>query len=91
MSEITGLIVVLKTLSVALGGLITYFAYRAYRRTDARPLRCLSIGFAVITLGAMLGGFIDQLLVMTREWALVMESSLAVVGFAVILYSLYVE
>ena len=91
MTEITGLIVVLKTLSVTLGGLITYFAYRAYRRTDARPLRCLSIGFAIITLGAMLGGIIDQLLVTTREWALVIESLLAVVGFAVILYSLYID
>lgn len=91
MSEITGLIVVLKTLSVTLGGLITYFAYRAYRRTDARPLRCLSIGFAIITFGALLGGIIDQLLFLTREWAIVGESSLAVVGFAVILYSLYVK
>ncbi|MBS3759919.1 DUF7521 family protein [Halodesulfurarchaeum sp.] len=91
MSEITGLVVVLKSITVVLGGLITLFAYRAYRRTNAIPLRWLSIGFATITLGAMLGGFIDQLLVMTREWALVMESSLAVVGFAVILYSLYVK
>jgi energy-converting hydrogenase Eha subunit F len=91
MSEITGLIVVLKSISVVLGGLITYFAYRAYRRTNASPLRWLSIGFATITIGAMLGGFIDQLLMMTREWALAMESSLAVVGFAIILYSLYVD
>ncbi|MFB6085494.1 MAG: hypothetical protein ABEJ84_01595 [Halodesulfurarchaeum sp.] len=91
MSEITGLIVVLKTLSVALGGLITYFAYRAYRRTGASALRWLSIGFAVITFGALLGGIIDQVLVTTREWAIVMESSLAVVGFAIILYSLYAE
>lgn len=91
MSEITGLIVVLKSITVVLGGLITYFAYRAYRRTNARPLRCLSIGFATITFGAMLAGFIDQLLAMTREWALAMESGLAVVGFAIILYSLYVE
>jgi energy-converting hydrogenase Eha subunit F len=91
MSEITGLVVVLKSITVVLGGLITFFAYRAYRRTNATPLRWLSIGFATITLGAMLGGFIDQLLRMTREWALVMESSLAVVGFAVILYSLYAK
>jgi energy-converting hydrogenase Eha subunit F len=91
MSEVTGLIVVLKTISVVLGGLITYFAYRAYRRTGARALRYLSIGFGVVTLGALLGGAIDQLLTMTREWALVMESSLAVIGFAVILYSLYVN
>ncbi|MDZ7849920.1 MAG: hypothetical protein U5K70_03595 [Halodesulfurarchaeum sp.] len=91
MSEITGLIVVLKTFTVVLGGLITYFAYRAYRRTEARPLRWLSIGFAIITLGTLFGGMVDQLLVTTREWAIVMESSLAVVGFGIILYSLYAE
>jgi|APHM01.1.fsa_nt_gi hypothetical protein len=91
MTEITGLILVLKSLTVVLGGLITYFAYRAYRRTNARPLRCLSIGFATITVGSMLGGIIDQMLNLTREWAIVMESLLAVVGFAVILYSLYIE
>lgn len=91
MSEVTGLIVVLKSISAVLGGLITLYAYKAYRRTNASPLRWLSLGFATVTLGVVLGGFIDQLLLMTREWALVMESSLAVVGFVVILYSLYAK
>ena len=91
MSEITGLVVVLKSLTAVLGGLVTYFAYRAYRRTDARALRTLAIGFAIVTLGTLLGGAIDQLSMMTREWALVMESSMAVLGFGVILYSLYEE
>lgn len=91
MTEVMGLILVLKSLTVLLGGLITYFSYRAYRRTHARPLRCLSIGFATITVGAVLGGIIDQLLDLTREWAITMESLLAVIGFAVVLYSLYIE
>jgi energy-converting hydrogenase Eha subunit F len=91
MIAVTGLIVVLKSLTVVLGGLITYYAYRAYRRTEARALRYLSIGFGVVTMGALLGGAIDQLLNLTREWALLMESSLAVIGFGIILYSLYVN
>jgi len=89
MSEITGLVVVLKSLTAVLGGLVTYFAFRAYQRTGARALRTLAIGFAIITLGTLLGGAIDQLSMMTRQWALVTESSMAVVGFGVILYSLY--
>jgi energy-converting hydrogenase Eha subunit F len=91
MIEPMGLIVLLKSASVLLGGLITYFAFRAYRRTNARSLRCLSVGFGIITLGALLGGVVDTILVMTREWAITIESALAVVGFGVILYSLYVE
>lgn len=91
MSNLTGLVVVLKSLSGVLGGLVTYFAFRAYRRTGTQALRTLAIGFAIVTLGTILGGAIDQLSMLTRQWALVMESSMAVVGFAVILYSLYEE
>ena len=91
MRELTGLIFVLKTITVALGGLITFYAYQASRRTGARALLYLSIGFAVITLGALTGGIIDQLLRLTRAWAIVVESLLAITGFAIILYSLYVD
>ncbi|MFW6384489.1 MAG: DUF7521 family protein [Halodesulfurarchaeum sp.] len=91
MRELTGLIFALKTITVALGGLITFYAYKASQRTRARALWYLAIGFAVITLGALLGGVIDQLLRLTREWAIVMESFLAIAGFAIILYSLYVD
>ncbi|MFB6110197.1 MAG: hypothetical protein ABEJ60_04910 [Halodesulfurarchaeum sp.] len=91
MIDPTALIVLLKGASVLLGGFITYFAFQAYRRTGARSLRYLSVGFAIITLGALLGGIVDTILVMPREWAIAIESALAVVGFGVILYSLYAE
>ena len=91
MTEITTLIVGLKTVTLLLGGLITYFAYKAFRRTDARSLQYLALGFAIVTLGSMLGGIVDQLLSMPREIAITTESGLTVIGFAVIVYSLYVE
>ncbi len=91
MTEITTLIVGLKTVTLLLGGLITYFAYKAFRRTDARSLQYLAVGFAIVTLGSMLGGIVDQLLWFPREVAIVTESGLTVIGFAVIVYSLYVE
>ncbi|MFW5965386.1 MAG: DUF7521 family protein [Halodesulfurarchaeum sp.] len=79
----------LKIVTVVLGGLVTFFAYRAYRRTEAAALQWLSVGFAIITLGALLGGAVDQVLVISREWAIVVESVMAVSGLGVILYSLY--
>jgi len=82
----------LKTLTLLLGGTITLFAYRAYRRTGLRALRALAIGFGVVTVGTLLAGAVDLLAPgLERETALIVESALTVVGFAVILYSLYVE
>lgn len=91
MTEITTLIVGLKTVTLLLGGLITYFAFKAFRRTGAASLQYLTVGFAIVTTGAMLGGIVDQLLMLSRDLAITVESGLTVIGFAVIVYSLYVE
>ncbi len=84
-------VVAFKTLSLVMGGLVTYFAYRAYRRTDARSLGLLALGFGVVTLGAILAGLLDQLVALDRDWALLAESVLTALGFGIILYSLYAE
>lgn len=86
------IITALKTLTLLLGGTITFFALRAYRRTGIRALRALAIGFGAVTLGSLLAGAVDVLLPgVSQEFALIVESSLTVVGFAVIVYSLYVD
>jgi len=84
-------IIVLKTITLLLGGAITYLAYKAYRRTDARPLGLLSLGFGFVTLGALLAGVIDQVLMLDFRLGQLVETALVAVGFAVIVYSLYVE
>lgn len=90
-NDITTLVVVLKTITLVLGGLITYFAYKAYRRTGSPALRALAVGFAVVTLGAFLAGIADQGVGVNRDLVLVIESALTALGFAVITYSLYVD
>lgn len=90
-------IVVAKALTLVLGGLVTYFSYRAYRRTRSRALRSLAVGFAVVTLGSLFAGVLDQVLPMafgSLDGFLVgvlVESWLTAIGFGVILYSLYAE
>jgi hypothetical protein len=84
-------IVALKTLVLILGGLITYFALKAHRRTGEPALRALAIGFGIVTLGALTAGALDQVLRAEQELALLAESLLTAVGFGVIVYSLYVE
>lgn len=88
---LTTLVIALKTVTLLLGGLITYFAFKAYRRTGSPALRALSIGFAVVTLGAFLAGVADVAIGLERNVVLVIESALTAIGFAVITYSLYVD
>ncbi len=83
------LIVVMKTLTLVLGGLITYFAFKAYRRTGAPSLRLLTIGFGVVTVGSLLAGVLDQIVQVGFQVGLLVESGLVALGFAVIVYSLY--
>ena len=84
-------IVVLKTLTLVLGGLITYLALKAYRRVGSRPLEMLAIGFGFVTIGSLLAGVADQFTALSTDVAIVTESALTAAGFAVILYSLYVR
>lgn len=91
MNHLTSLIVVLKTITLALGLTITYLSYKAFRRTGSPALRSLALGFGLVTLGALLAGMVDQLMGLETNVALVIESVLTAAGFGVIIYSLYVD
>lgn len=87
--QITTLIIGLKTLTLVLGGLITYLSLKAYRRTGNDALGYLSAGFAIVTLGTLLAGAADQVLQAGFEVGLLIESALIAAGMLVIVYSLY--
>ncbi|WP_262178598.1 DUF7521 family protein [Haloarcula laminariae] len=89
-------IVVAETLTLIMGGLITYFSYKTYRRTGAPQHRWLTLGFGIITVGAILGGVLD--IIVGRYFgenllytSVFISSTLTAVGLGVILYSLYVR
>jgi hypothetical protein len=88
--EVSLLVVVLKTVTLVLGCLITYLAAKAARRTSADGLLYLAVGFGVVTLGSLLAGVADQFLQVASGTALVVEAGLTAVGFAIITLSLYV-
>lgn len=91
MSHVVSAIVVLKSVILLLGSAITYVAFKAYRRTGNHSLRALSVGFAVVTLGALLAGIAEQVLGVPLETGVLINSVLTLVGFGIIVYSLYVE
>lgn len=88
---LNSIVVALKTLTLVLGGAITYYAMKAAHRTGQRPLQLLGVGFGLVTVGALVAGITDQLLQLGRSTALVIESSFTTIGFLVILYSLVLE
>jgi len=81
---------VVKTLVLIVGGIITFFAYKAYRRTRQPALWYLSLGFGLVTLGLVLAGMLYELLGVPLMTGILLESLLVLVGFVVIARSLYV-
>ncbi|SEW03976.1 DUF7521 family protein [Natrinema salifodinae] len=81
---------VVKTLVLIVGGVITFFAYKAYRRTHQPALRYLAVGFGLVTLGLVLAGMLYELLGVPLMTGILLESLLVLLGFLVIARSLYV-
>ena len=81
--------VILKAGILLFGGLITHRSFRAYRTTGSPELGALAAGFAIVTLGSLLGGFVDQTLTVNIDVGMLIDSTLTMVGFLVITYSLY--
>ena len=78
-----------KTIITALGGLITYYAFKAYRRTGERSLGLLTAGFATITIGAIIAGLSFELIGVDLAVGVIIDGLFVIVGFAFIAYSLF--
>ncbi|WP_254864716.1 DUF7521 family protein [Halovivax gelatinilyticus] len=90
-TEVTIALAVVKTLVLIVGGVITYFAFKAYRRTRQRALGLLATGFGLVTLGLAFAGLLHEILDVSLEFGVLVESVLVLIGFLVIAYSLYVQ
>lgn len=80
---------VLKLLTVALGFVIVYLGLRAYRGSRRRPLLWLTVGMAIMTLGAISEGVAYQGLDWTLGQSHLFEAVVTLIAFAVLVYSLY--
>ncbi len=91
MTEMTFALAVVKTLVLVVGSVITFFAFKAYRRTRRQALGYLAIGFGIVTLGLVLAGLLTEILGVSLATGVLIESVLVLIGFLVIAYSLYVQ
>ncbi|MFC4540521.1 hypothetical protein ACFO5R_01110 [Halosolutus amylolyticus] len=82
---------IVKTLVLVVGSVITFFAFKAYRRTRQRALGYLAAGFGIVTLGLVLAGMLYEVLGVPLPMGVLLESLLVLIGFLVIAYSLYVQ
>lgn len=91
MNEIAAYIIAAKAIVLAFGGLITYLAHQAFHRTDAAELRWFAVGFGVITLSALIGGVLNQLVSVSSAGGVLVTSLLSAAGFAVLAHALYAQ
>ena len=83
-------ITAVKTLILIVGGVVTYLAYSAYRRTGDPSLRLLAFGFAFVGVGVLLAGFTFELLDVSLGVGILLESLFVLLGLSIIAYSLRV-
>lgn len=81
--------VFLKLLSMIFGLLVAAAAYRAYTRYDSRPLLHVALGFALISVGVGLEGFMFDFTPFTLYRASLVHSAFMILGMVFILYSIY--
>ncbi len=78
-----------KVLALVLGAFIVYLAYRGFRRNRSRPLFYVAVGFALITAGTLAEGILYVILGSELLTALAVGTAVTVLGFLVIIYSIY--
>lgn len=71
-----------------LGATIAFLAVRAYRRSGDRGLALLAGGFGFVTLGAVCGGMVYELLGVSLATGVLVEALFVAVGFACVAASL---
>lgn len=83
------LLLIINTITLVLGGIVTVMAYRAYRRTGTPSLRALSVGIGMITFGTAVGGLLHQVFEMELIAGIIVQNLCITVGFAWLVYSLW--
>ena len=71
-----------------LGAIVVYYGLVSYRRTKNRAMLMLAIGFGFVTIGAVAGGIIYEVLGGDLLTADLIQAAARVIGFLFIIYSI---
>ncbi len=89
MAEIPLVLRGLKLMIVLLGLVLVYLGARAYRRTRSHDMLFLSFGFGLMTAGSVAAGILFEFLGYSFVDVSVIESTIVVLGFMTLIYSIY--
>jgi len=79
---------VAQALILVFGGVVVYFASRAYGRTKSQAMLLLGIGFACVAAGAVVAGLLYNTNTADLSTPITVQAYSQAVGFLVIVYSL---
>ena len=79
---------VAQALILIFGGVVVYYAWRAYGKTQSQAMLVLAVGFAFVTAGALLAGVLYNLGSLDLPTVITVQAYSQAIGFLVIVYSL---
>ena len=80
---------VAQALILVFGSIVVFYALRAFRRTKSQSMLLLGLGFAFVTLGAVLAGVLFNLTTMNDLVTVqTVQAASQAIGFFIIVYSL---
>ena len=79
---------VAQALILTFGGIVVFYALKAFRRTKSSAMLLLAVGFAFVSLGAVAAGVMYNLGNVDLTTVETVQASSQAVGFFVIVYSL---
>ncbi|WP_416840217.1 hypothetical protein [Haloferax sp. DFSO52] len=82
-------LVIAKLVTMLLGFLIAYQAYRGYRRNDSQPMFYVAVGFVFISFGAVIEGVLFDVLGFSVFDAGTVATVIVAIGMLSVLYALY--
>lgn len=82
-------LVIAKLITVGLGLMIAYQAYRGYKIYNSEPMRYVAIGFVLIGVGAVVEGILYDVVGLSIFLSGTIQTAIVALGMLVILYSLY--
>lgn len=78
-----------QALILVFGGVVVYYAYRAYGRTKSQAMLLMGIGFAIVTIGALVAGILYNFVAGTAlDTVITLQAYAQALGFFIIVYSL---
>ncbi|MDG6903087.1 MAG: hypothetical protein JRM80_14170 [Nitrososphaerota archaeon] len=70
------------------GGVVVYYAGRAYGKTKSSAMLLLALGFAFVTIGAVVAGVLYNFASFDLGTVITVQAYSQAIGFIVIVYSL---